>query len=133
MKTFRFRDFTIYQAARAFRKKVEAHLKKFPSSEKYCLIDQIHRSCLSILLNIAEGSAKNTDKDFARYLDNAVGSLNEVIAGFDAAVDDGLLTVDTSKALEADAEILGKQMGSFIQRLRRKLPLATSHLPHASK
>ena len=79
------------------------------------------------MLNIAEGSAKNTDKDFARYLDNAVGSLNEVVAGFDAAVDDGLLTIDTAKRLESDAEILGKQMGSFIQTLRRKLPHATSN------
>ena len=132
MKTFRFRDFTIYQTARTFRKKVEAHLKKFPSSEKYALIDQIHRSCLSIMLNIAEGSAKSTDKDFAKYLDNAVGSLNEVVAGFDAAVDDGLVTSEVSKALEAEAEILGKQIGSIIQRLRRQLPLATSHKPQAS-
>ena len=84
------------------------------------------------MLNIAEGSAKNTDKDFAKYLDNAVGSLNEVIAGFDAAVDDGLVTLEISKALEAEAEVLGKQIGSFIQTLRRKLPQATGHKPQAS-
>jgi len=124
MKTFRFRDFTVYKEARAFRKLVRDQLKDFPQSEKYRLIDQIHRSSLSILLNIAEGSAKGSDLDFARYLHIAIASVNEVIAGFDAALDDGIVTVQQLHSVETTAERLAKQIGSFIKTLRK--PIAKS-------
>lgn len=122
MKTFRFRDFVIYRSAREFRKIVRFNLAQFPSTERFRLADQIHRSSISILLNIAEGSAKGTDKDFARYLGIAISSLNEVIAGFEVALDDGFLQQDQFQIIETAAERLAKQIGSFIQRLRVSSP-----------
>ena len=118
MKTFRFRDFFIYREARDFRRVVRGILKQFPSSEQFKLIDQIDRSTLSIILNIAEGSAKNSDKDFARFLVMSIASVNEVIAGFDASFDDGLIAIDQLHIIEIHAENLARQIGSFIQRLR---------------
>lgn len=130
MKTFRFRDFTIYNEARAFRKTVNDVIKKFPADERFRLVDQISRSSLSVLLNIAEGSAKATDRDFARFLDIAIGSVNEVVAGFDAAMDDGYIEKQQQQRIEEEAETLAKQIGSFIQRLRNcHKPLATSQQP----
>lgn len=51
---------------------------KFPSEEKYELKSQLTRASLSIPLNIAEGCGRFTDKDFARFLDTALGSANEI-------------------------------------------------------
>jgi four helix bundle protein len=129
MKTFRFRDFTIYQEARLFRQLVRTNLQLFPQEERFRLIDQIHRSALSIMLNIAEGSAKGTDKDFARFLRMAIGSVNEVMAGFDAAVDDEIVTQEQSIVIENAAEKLAKQIGSFIKTLSK--PIANCQLPIA--
>jgi len=118
MKTFRFRDFVVYQEARQFRSEVRKYINNFPPKEKYKLIDQIDRSCLSVILNIAEGSAKRSDKEFLRFLETAIASLNEVIAGFDCAVDDGLLSDDQMNELEKTASKLARRIGSFMKILR---------------
>ena len=51
---------------------------KFPSHEKYGLIDQIRRATISIPSNIAEGAARQTKKEFSNYLHIAQGSLSEL-------------------------------------------------------
>ena len=56
----------------------KAIVPKFPKEEKYELASQIQRSALSISLKIVEGCGRNTDKDFAHFLDNSLGSVNEV-------------------------------------------------------
>jgi len=46
----------------------------FPSNERFGLISQMQRSAVSIPTNIAEGSAKSGNKDFARFLEMSTGS-----------------------------------------------------------
>lgn len=41
----------------------------FPNHERFGLISQMQRSAVSIPSNIAEGSAKTSNKDFARFLE----------------------------------------------------------------
>lgn len=53
-------------------------LPAFPSHEAFSLANQTKRASYSIPLNIAEGSGKNTEKDFTQYLDNALGSIHEL-------------------------------------------------------
>ena len=50
---------------------------KFPREEKYELASQLQRAALSVPLNIAEGCGRYTEKDFAHFLNTALGSLNE--------------------------------------------------------
>jgi four helix bundle protein len=50
---------------------------EFPKTGQYCLTDQMRRSALSIPCNIAEGKARNSNKDFIRFLRIALGSLFE--------------------------------------------------------
>jgi len=57
---------------------VYAATKEYPKEEKYSLVYQINRSVISVLSNIAEGSGKNTDKDFAKYLYLCLVSLYEL-------------------------------------------------------
>ena len=53
-------------------------LPKFPKSEQYDLSSQTKRAAYSIPLNIAEGSGRNPEKDFAHFLDTALGSAHEL-------------------------------------------------------
>ncbi|NCB69667.1 MAG: four helix bundle protein [Bacteroidia bacterium] len=50
----------------------------FPGIERFGLISQMQRSAVSIPSNIAEGSAKSSNKDFARFLEMSIGSSFEL-------------------------------------------------------
>ncbi|MDD3078893.1 MAG: four helix bundle protein [Paludibacter sp.] len=50
----------------------------FLNHEKFGLISQIQRSAVSMPTNIAEGSAKSSNKDFARFLEISIGSSFEL-------------------------------------------------------
>ena len=88
MDKFRFRNFQVYNDAREFNKELKNFIKKkFPKEEQYSLIAQTWRALDSIILNIAEGTDRGTDKDFAHFLNNSHTSLNEVVACLDIAFD----------------------------------------------
>lgn len=53
-------------------------LPDFPAHEKYDLQSQVKRAAYSVPLNIVEGAGRRTEKDFAHFLDNALGSVQEL-------------------------------------------------------
>jgi len=50
----------------------------FPEAEKFGLISQIRRAAVSIPSNIAEGAARETKKEFNKFLSIAQGSASEL-------------------------------------------------------
>ena len=58
-------------------KKVYEVSQNFPRNEMFGLTSQLRRAGLSVILNIIEGFARNTDKEFRRFLWIAFGSLKE--------------------------------------------------------
>ncbi len=52
--------------------------QSFPKEEVYGLTSQMRRSAVSVPSNIAEGSGRNSDKDFCRFLDISLGSAFEL-------------------------------------------------------
>lgn len=110
---FKFRDWRVYHDARIFRAEVLAITKKFPADERFSLTDQIRRALNSILLNLAEGSNKFTDKDTRVYINRSQGSLDEVVACLDCALDDEYITSTEHEMALQKAEILAKQLKRF--------------------
>ena len=121
--SFRFRDWPVYKDTRAFRMRVMKIVKTFPSEEKYALADQAKRALNSIMLNLAEGANKNTDKDTRLFVNRAHCSLDEVVACTDCAVDDGYMTEAQQKEILRDADALAKQMKGFSMYLSRSVPV----------
>ncbi|MCF7845496.1 MAG: four helix bundle protein [Candidatus Pacebacteria bacterium] len=118
MKKFRFRKFQVYQDARKLILTIKNFSKeKFPKEEKYALRSQLWRALDSIILNIAEGSDRSTDKDFALFLNRAHTSLNEVVAVLDIALDLEYITKDDHAKYLEKSELLANQITAF----RRKL------------
>ncbi|MBI2436603.1 MAG: four helix bundle protein [Candidatus Magasanikbacteria bacterium] len=115
MKTFRFLDFPVYQQTKVFYKGVRIIVKKL--SHYDALRDQLLRAALSVILNMAEGSAKKSDKEFARYLEISIASMNEVVACIDVMYDNGLLSVEVKDAFFIEAESIVKQLGGFKKKL----------------
>lgn len=118
MKKFRFRQFPVYHDARGFRKQLKQLIKKqFPKTEQFCLISQLWRALDSIILNVAEGADRGTDRDFAHFLNTSHTSLNEVVACLDLALDDGYITEEQHKFYFGEAEKLANQLTAFRKSL----------------
>lgn len=96
MRTFRFLEFPVYKDGKDLYKRIILITRKFPR-EHWELADQLRRAVLSVCLNIAEGSAKYSDKDFKRFIENALGSINESLACLDIALDNALIKRQHSK------------------------------------
>lgn len=77
------------------------------------------RACLSVLLNTAEGSAKKSDKDFAKFLEIAIASANEVVACLDIMYELNKVDSQEFKILKKEAESIVKQLGGFVKNLRK--------------
>lgn len=114
---FRFRDWDIYKDARKFRKEICQLLKAYPIEERYALIDQTKRALNSIVLNIAEGANRMTDKDMRVYINRAHGSLDEVIACMDCALDDGYIAAKEHQVILEDGMSLAKRLRKFTNHL----------------
>ena len=73
---------------------------------------------MSIVLNIAEGSAKYSDKDFHRYIENALGSVSECAACVDVADSQDLLTKERREEMMGMLDSIAKQLGGLSKKLR---------------
>ena len=115
---FRFKEFRVYQEAKDYCKFSRDIIKKYIERHDKALTNQIERAINSVVLNIAEGSADNSDAEFARFLGISIRSVYESVAGFDLAtlyeyIDDRL-----NEKVEDKAHILVKQLASFRNKLR---------------
>ena len=83
MYTYSFEKLEVWIEAKELSKKVYRITKTFPGDEKFGLTSQIKRATISICSNIAEGSARKTNKDKAHYtvmaFSSAVEVLNQII------------------------------------------------------
>jgi len=89
-----------------------------PVEERFALTSQLRRSAYSIPLNIVEGCGKNTNKDFASYLDNALGSAHEVEYTCYLIFDVGYITEDKYDAINAEINEIRAMLIAFIKFLR---------------
>lgn len=110
----------VYKQAKKLRSKVRLLLKKFPEHEKFALINQGKRAIDSVCLNIAEGSNRDSDKDKAHFLNQSATSLEEIVALFDIALDDGYISQVEMNDIIIESEDLGKQLIALGRYLKRK-------------
>lgn len=66
--------------------------KALPETERYGLISQIRRAAISIHLNVAEGSSRNSKPDRKRFYEIARGSLIEVDTAIGVSYDLAFVT-----------------------------------------
>ena len=73
-----FRDLLVWEKSHLLTLKVYGCTKSFPKEEIYGLTSQMRRSSSSIPTNIAEGCGRNSDPQFAKFLNFAFGSASEL-------------------------------------------------------
>jgi four helix bundle protein len=88
----------------------------FPASELYGLCSQMRRASVSVPSNIAEGAARQGEKEFIQFLYIALGSLSELET--QAIIALRLKYIDESHVLEV-VEALRRKLLNFIKQRKK--------------
>ncbi len=115
-----FRDLIVWQKARILVKNIYELTRKFPADERFGLTSQLRRAVVSIVSNIAEGSGRNTDADFLRFLDMANGSACEVEAQLYLALDFDFITQEDLHKINIMVHEIQKLLFNFRQSIINK-------------
>ncbi len=113
-----FKELKVWQNARKIVKEIYLDTKDFPSDEKFGLISQMRRSAVSIPSNIAEGSGRNTDKDFKYFLNVALGSAYELQTLLFLSQDVGLMSHERMSELSTLLEEVQKMIYGLIKTIK---------------
>ena len=84
--------------------------KTFPPDEKFGLTSQIRRAGVSIPANIAEGAARQSDKEFCRFLSIAQGSASELETELLIAKNLGFLSPEDYERIHEDINVIARMI-----------------------
>ena len=112
-----FRKYDIWKDSMELVDSVYTFVEVFPTTEKYGLRSQITRSAVSIPSNIAEGASRNSEKDFARFLEIALGSAFELETQLIIALNENYINNEDFQLLQVRITELQKMISSFQSRL----------------
>ena len=118
--TKRFEDSEAWQKARELARAVYAMSSEGPFARDFGLRDQIRRSAVSVMSNIAEGFERGVDTEFRRFLAIAKGSAGEVRAQLYVALDAGLINQTQFDSHCKTATEAGNLIGGFMRYLIRE-------------
>lgn len=107
----------VWQKAHQLTVELYRLTKDFPRDEQYGLTSQIRRSAASMGANIAEGCGRGTARDFARFVQIALGSASELEYELLLASDLGLLSGTTYAALESSLVSVKRMLTGLVRRL----------------
>jgi len=118
-----FEDLKVWKDSRIFVKEIYTMINNFPVKENYGLTSQITRAAVSIMSNIAEGFARESNKEFIRFLIIARGSTAEVQSDLFIALDLRYINQDEFQKNYCKAENLGKQINGLIKYLKANVKI----------
>ncbi len=119
----RYKNLEIWRLAHSFALEVYRTTKSFPKSEEFGLTAQIRRAVVSVPTNIVEGYSRRGDKELARFIDIALGSLAEARYLLSFSRDLGYLPATELFNIEKQAGELGSKLWRFYEKVRSKKTL----------
>ena len=93
----------------------------YPNEEKFGIVSQIKRASISIPSNIAEGSARNSKKEFIQFCYIALGSLSEIETQLIISKKLQFISTNDLNNVLGKIEILRKKLLNFIKYLKRNI------------
>src|SRR5690606_31083514 len=114
-----FRNLEIWTRGIELVKEIYKLTSKFPSTEKFGLISQMQRASVSIPSNIAEGCSRNSDVEFKRFLEIAIGSSFELETQIIIANELNLINPTETKETIIIINTLQKQINALITKIKR--------------
>jgi four helix bundle protein len=116
----RFEDLECWKEARGLVKKVYELTKKKGFAGDFELKDQIRRSAVSIMGNVAEGFHRNSNRDFLKFLDYSRASIAETVSHAYVALDQDYIAGSDMEALKQQADIVWRRINNLISYLNKR-------------
>ncbi|MEI8229874.1 MAG: four helix bundle protein [Candidatus Peregrinibacteria bacterium] len=113
-----FTRLQIWEKGRVLVQNVYALTQAFPKEEMFGLVSQMRRAAVSIPANIAEGSQRSSEKDFAHFILIAKGSLAELHTFIYLSLDLHYITKDKADVFVQAAEELDRMLRAFRLKLK---------------
>jgi four helix bundle protein len=113
-----FRQLKVWAKAHQLALDVYKATSKFPKGELYGLTSQIRRASISIPSNIAEGCGRNSDPDFARFLQIAMGSASETEYQLLLSKDLEFMSKEHYETLHNEVEEVKRMLASLLKTVR---------------
>jgi four helix bundle protein len=113
-----FRQLKVWEKSHQLALAIYKETKSFPKEELYGLTSQIRRASMSIPTNIAEGCGRNTDAEFARFLQIAMGSASETEYQLLLSHDLEFLNQEQYEKLNTDVTEIKRMLASLLKTLR---------------
>ncbi|AOL18335.1 four helix bundle protein [Xanthomonas citri pv. malvacearum] len=92
----------------------------FPEQERYGLTAQLRRAAISVPSNIAEGAARRSTPDYARFLSIARGSLSELDTQVQIAVRLGYSNTEDEDIVSQQVDQVFAKLTALMNALRRR-------------
>lgn len=113
-----FRELKVWQKSRVLVKEVYLLTAELPQTEKYNLASQMQSAAVSVISNIAEGSGRGSDTDFARFLDMSLGSSHELESQVLVASDLSFIDLDKHQSLMNILSEIQRMLIGLMNKLR---------------
>lgn len=113
-----FRNYRVWQDSVALATKVYQVTAEMPWFEIKGLCSQLQRAVVSISSNIAEGAAKPSNAEFAKFLDTALGSAYEVETQLLISKNIGYIPDDIYAVLNTEIVSVERQIVALIRTIR---------------
>ena len=110
---YAFERLDVWQVSRTFVKDIYVLLQTFPDFEAYNITSQIRRAAVSVSLNIAEGSTRNSLKEQSRFTEIAYGSLLEVYCSLLLAKDLNYIREDDFRNVSDKVKELSNKLNAL--------------------
>jgi four helix bundle protein len=117
-KITRFEDIEAWKKARELVGNIYEITNNGRFLKDYGLRDQIRRAAISVMLNIAEGFARRTDKEFGQFLFIAHGSLAEIQSALYIALDQKYIDDGSCRQIYEQCDEVSRMLSGFITYLR---------------
>jgi len=113
----KFEEIVAWQKARNVNQLIYSATSESAFAKDYALRDQIRRSSISIMANIAEGFGRYSDKEFANFLNIARGSAFEVQSHLYVALDMKYIADEVFKDLYGSLDEICRMLYTLRKRL----------------
>jgi len=115
-----YRDLEVWKLSKELAKDIYEITSLWPQDERYGLTQQLRRSAVSVMSNIAEGSGRRSTQEFIRFINIASGSLCEAESQLLLAKDLGYISSDSLNIIIAKADRISKMLYSLQKSLSAK-------------
>lgn len=114
------KDLDIWKMSIDLVKDIYTLTESFPKDEQFGLTSQLRRAAVSVPSNIAEGSARNGNKEFIQFCYISLGSLSEVETQIIIATELNFIHNRLSSEVLEKVEIIRKKLLNFIKYLKNR-------------